>query len=234
MPLIIDRSATRSRDTAGASAAELDPDSLIPTPPALRLELPALVLLHHPEVVSSEREVAARWSEIAIARADRLPRFDLAAALSGNWLRAFSNSAAFSTWSYGGQVGVPLIDGGAGAANVRIAQARYRQSVADLQSTVREVAQNVEDALAAQQSAALRVETSRRAVEAGRLTVRGKEASWRAGTISLFELEDAHRAFNAVQENAIAALRDRAVSWVNLIRASGTVAVTQSPKEVDQ
>src|SRR3546814_17671763 len=79
----------------------------------------------------------------------------------------------------------------------------------------------VEDALAGQQSAQQRVVTSRQAVEAARAALRANEARWRAGAISMFELEDSRRQFNGAQESAIAAARDRAQAWVALVRAAG-------------
>lgn len=202
---------------------------VMPVPPDSVLQLPATILLRHPSVVSAEREAAARWSEIAVARAERLPRIDLAAALTGNWLEAFGTHASFQTWSLGGDLAAPLLDGGAGAANVRRTQARYVEAVASLRATVNASAQDVEDALAAQQSAQQRLATSRRAVDDGRITLQGSEAQWRVGAISVFELEDARRLFNDAQESAIAAARDRAQAWVSLERASGGTLHSQTP-----
>jgi outer membrane protein TolC len=53
---------------------DANPAALMPTPPPRQLAVPATVLLTHPVIVSAEREVAARWSQIAVARADRLPK----------------------------------------------------------------------------------------------------------------------------------------------------------------
>src|SRR3546814_15145161 len=86
----------------------------------------------------------------------------------------------------------------------------------------------VEDALAGQQSAQQRVVTSRQAVEAARAALRANEARWRAGAISMFELEDSRRQFNGAQESAIAAARDRAQAWVALVRAAGGPVSLQS------
>lgn len=86
---------------------------------------------------------------------------------------------------------------------------------------MRAAARNVEDALAARQSAEQCAVTSGLAVEAGRITLRAKEASWRAGSIAVFKLEDARRQFNAAPESSIAAARDRAQAWVDLVLASG-------------
>jgi outer membrane protein TolC len=210
---------------------ETDPADWLPTPPPMRPAVPATVLLSHPIIISAERETAARWSEIAVARAERLPQIDLVAALSGNWLQAFGTHSFFETASGGGNLTGPLFDGGAGVANVRASEARYRQAVENLRNSVRTVAQNVEDALAAQQSAEQRVSTSHDAVVAGRIALRAKEASWRAGAISLFELEDARRQFNTAQESEIAAARDRAQAWVDLVLASADSASVEDPAQ---
>jgi outer membrane protein TolC len=87
----------------------------------------------------------------------------------------------------------------------------------------------MEDALAAQRSAEQRLETSHQAVQSGRVSLLANEARWRAGAISLFELEEARRQFNGAQESEIAAARDRAQAWVELIRASANSVGTDAP-----
>ena len=201
-------------------------DNFMPVPPRMQPQLPASVLLEHPSVVSAEREAAARWSEIGVARAERLPQIDLSALLSGNWLSAAGSTLTYEAWSAGLSLSAPLFDGGAGAAKVRGAQASYRAAVANLRLTVRTASQNVEDALAAQQSAEQRVVTSQQAVNSGLFTLRANEARWRAGSITLFDLEDARRQFNSAQESAIAAARDRAQAWVGLVQATGSAPST--------
>jgi outer membrane protein TolC len=175
-------------------------------------------------MVSAEREAAATWSEIAVARANRLPRIDLTAMLSGNWLQAFGEAAHFETWSVGASLTAPLIDGGIGGANVRGAQARYRAAVATLRKTVRTTVQNIEDALAEQQSAEQRVITSQQEVEAATATLRATEQRWHAGAISQFDLQTVRRQYTSAQDDAIAALRDRALAWVDLVLASNTTS----------
>lgn len=223
------RSLVAAPESTSGSSRVAGPVAGMPTPPPAQLALPATVLLNHPAVVSAEREAEARWSEIAVARAERLPRLDLLAALTGNWLRAFGEALSFDSWSAGGSFSATVLDGGAGAAKVRSAEARYREAVARLGSVVRTSARDVEDALAAQRSAAERVATSRQAVEAARVALGANEARWRAGATSRFELEDSRRQFNLAQESAIAAARDRAQAWVDLVRASGAVAPVTAP-----
>lgn len=193
----------------------------LPRPPAFTPALPATVLLGHPAVIAAEREVAARWSEIAVARAERLPRIDLAAILTGQWIRALGSSSSYVSNSIGAKLTAPLIDGGSGSANVRVAEAAYREAVAALASTVRIVIRDIEDGLAAQQSADARVDTAAAALAAGQFALQANEARRRAGAIAQFELEESRRQFNQAQQSAVTAAADRARAWVALVRRTG-------------
>lgn len=193
----------------------------LPEPPSFAPALPATVLLGHPRVIAAEREAAARWSEIGVARAERLPRIDLVGLLTGHWIRALGSSSTHVSGSAAAQLAGPLFDGGAGLANVRGAEAGYREALAQLDVAVRDAVRDIEDALAAQQSAALRIETSRQALEAARFTLAANEARWRAGAIGQLELEEARRQFNNAQESAVTAAADRVRAWVAMMRRTG-------------
>jgi NodT family efflux transporter outer membrane factor (OMF) lipoprotein len=199
----------------------VDSSAAMPQAPAAVPELPATVLARHPGVVSAEREVAAAYADVGVARANRLPRLDLAAALTGNWIRAAGSTLDFSTWSIGPSVTGMLFDNGAGAANVSAAEARYRRAVASMQSTLRVTVQDVENALAAQTSAQARLASSAEATAAARTTLTASEAQWKAGSVSLFELEDSRRQLASAQDAEISARRDQAQAWVSLVKATG-------------
>lgn len=205
-------------------------DPWLPIPPPYVPALPAPILLANPQVMAAEREVAARWSDIAVARAERMPRIDLSAVLTGQWIRALGSSSSFSSNSLGATLSAPLFDGGASAANVHNAQAAYRESVAQLILAVRTAIRDIEDALAARESAALRIQASQDALDEARFVMTANEARWRAGAISQFELEESRRQFNRAQEAAIGAKADRARAWVALMRRTiATADGTQAP-----
>lgn len=216
--------AAVNRQVFGAGTAA----AFMPEAPATAPELPATVLADHPNVVSSDREAAAAWEEIGVARANRLPRLNLAALLTGQWLRAAGSSLDFTTWSIGPGLSGTLFDGGAGAANVDAAEARYRRAVASLRGTLRSTVQDVENALAAQASAQARQASTGEAVAAARTTLVAAEGQWSAGSISLFELEDSRRQFASAQDAEISARRDQAQAWVALVKATGgAIALNQ-------
>lgn len=206
-------------DTQAVSVAQLV--TAIPSAPVVQLALPATVLAAHPAVVAAEREAAAAWSEIAVARAERLPRLNLAAALSGQWLRAAGQSLSETVWSLGPTLGAPVFDGGRGAANVSAAQARHRAAEANLRLAVRAAAQDIENAMAAIESATARRRSTLDAVTAAQRVLDATQARWNVGAVSLFEVEDARRQLADAQDSAIAAAHDSNRAWIALVRASG-------------
>jgi len=216
-----DAHTVRQTVIATDQAPEPSEPVFMPTAPASVPALPATVLARHPSVLSAEREVAAAWAEVGVARANRLPRLDLAAVLTGQWIRAAGSSLDFTTWSLGPSLSGTLFDGGAGAANVSAAEARYRRAVAGLQGTLRSTVQEVENALAAQASASARGSSTRDGVTAASTTLQASEAQWKAGAISLFELEDSRRQLASAQDAEIAARRDQTQAWVALVKATG-------------
>lgn len=203
--------------------------AVIAAPPPFAPALPATVLRDHPTIVAAEREVAARWSEVAVARADRLPRVDLAAALSGQWIRALGTGTSYGARSAGLSLTGPLLDGGAGAAGVRGAEARYREAVAQLAFSVRTLARDVEDALAAQQSALARVDTAQDGLRSAAFALDANSARWRVGAIAQIELEASRRQYARAQESAVTAAADRARAWVAVVRTTGAPTLEANP-----
>lgn len=238
-----DETCVQDRDAlvelTGLSAAELDmrlgeavaappghgDDSYwFPKVPQATLTLPATVLAHHPAVIAAEREVAATYAEIGVARANRLPVFNLTAALTGNWISASGSTLSYLAWSLMPAVSAPIFDGGRGAASVDAASARYLAALGNLRETVRTTTQDIENALSAQAHANERLAAAARAQEAAQATLVATESQWRAGAVSLFQLEDTRRQRVAADETAVDAARASVQAWVDVIRASGNAA----------
>lgn len=206
----------------------------VPTVPGAAAELPAEVLSRHPAILSAQREAQAAWVDIGVARAERLPRLDVAALLTGQWLRVAGVGQHLTTWSVGPTLSGTLFDGGAGAANVSAAEARYRRAHAVLQRTLRTTVQEVENALAEQVSAEARASSAGEGVAGAQVLLATSQARWRAGAISQLELEDNRRQLTSMQDALITARRDQAHSWVALVKATGgavTLSVQEPPHE---
>lgn len=205
----------------------------MPTPPASTPQLPATVLLAHPSVIAADHEAAAAWADIGAARADRFPKLDLSAALTGQWIRYGGSTLSLTSWSVAPGIAATLFDAGKGASNVDAAQARYRQAAADLQATVRTTVKEVENALAAQQSAEARIALSQQSEAAAQVAFNAMQAKWDNGTASLLELEDARRQYAIAKDSVITAARDRVSAWVELVRASAnSIAFTSTQHQI--
>jgi outer membrane protein TolC len=196
--------------------------------------LPANVLARNPAVMSAERELAAAWADIGVARAERLPRLNLVAILTGQWLRVAGTSSDTTTGSLGFGLSAPLFDGGRGKATVGAAQARYHRAAADLEIALRQAWRDVENSLSALEAAQLRHHSARESLRASIRLLTASEAQWRAGAISLFELEDARRRYAQARDNTITAACDGSQAWIGLVQASGNAAITSesNPNEL--
>lgn len=193
----------------------------LPEPPLLPAPIEATALLNHPGVRAAEHDAEAAWADIGVAKAERLPKLDLSALLSGQWIHAAGTTIDFATWSLGAGLSTVLFDGGRGAAQVEVSEARYQMALASLQGALRTAVQEAQDALAAQHSARKRYEAATTALMAGQASLAAQEALWRNGSTSLLELEDARRQVLTAQTNNISAKRDRVVAWITLHRLLG-------------
>lgn len=201
--------------------ARVHASPLQPSPPKSPETVSTTLLVANPGVAAAERAVAAAWADIETARAERMPRIDLASALTGQWVSALGTSGESNLASVTASLTAPLFDAGRGAATVDAARARHAMALADLDISLRTAARDLRNALAAGASARQRTATARSAVLAARVALQAREAQWRAGAISQFELQDARRQLATTLDSEIAASRDDAQAWVALVRAAG-------------
>lgn len=220
----------RNKGEVLAAMAQPMPNAM-PEPPPSSPRIPAIILASHPSVIAADRDAAAAWADIGVARAERFPKIDLLAALTGQWIQAAGTAVNLTTWALGPSLNATLFDNGKGAANVDAAEARYREAAAQLQQVLRSVTQDIENALAAQKSADDRVISARESVAAAKTSFTATEAQWKQGVASLLELENTRRQYANAQSDAVNAERDRAKAWVLLVRATGNaITATKDTK----
>lgn len=200
-------------------------ESALPPAPATTIaidNLPAQTLLQRPDVFIAEREVAAASSDVGSAQAARYPQLTLSGSIGTARYHGGGASTDLQTWSIGPiALSLPLFDGGARAANVDAAQARYGSAVSAYRGTVRQAVREVEEALVNLQSTASRSDDARVAVEGYRAAFEGTESLYRNGLASLLDLEDARRSRLAAELNEVALERERMSAWIALYRAAG-------------
>jgi outer membrane protein, multidrug efflux system len=209
-------------DEAFQTNAPTENARIVAAPPKSELAVPAAILLQHPNVRAALRSADAAFEDIGSAEAARYPSLNLSALLGQSWIRALGRTTNSDSWSLGGSLTGSLFDGGAANANARAARSRYAQAIATLDGTVRSTTQDIENALVTLANAEGRDELSKDAVAAAKQLLVGSEASYRAGRMSLFELEDVRRSYNNANVSRIDAERDVAQTWVALVKATGS------------
>jgi outer membrane protein, multidrug efflux system len=114
----------------------------------LALSLPAETLRQRPDVRAAEYRVQAVLGRVQEAEARRMPNFRLNGSLGLNALTlgALSHGASVVSAMLAG-VTMPIFDGGAGRARVRVEQADLDQAFAAYQASILKALQEVEDAL---------------------------------------------------------------------------------------
>lgn len=199
------------------------PVDTLPTPAAFAVDsLPVALLAQRPDLAAVERELAAASADIGIAAANRYPRL----ALLGNLTRDKTTlgdgpTVVSSPWTFGPTLSLPLLDGGALAAQQDAARARHAQALARYRQAVRSAVEEVEGVLVNLDAARIRNEQARIATTGFKAFFTAAEQNWRAGGISLLALEEARRSASAAERNEIALLRDRVLHWIALYKALG-------------
>jgi NodT family efflux transporter outer membrane factor (OMF) lipoprotein len=184
--------------------------------------VPAEVLSQRPDLYAAAREVLAASADVAGSQAQRLPRVSLAGSIGPAHFDAGGTSGNGTLWSLGPiAVSLPLFDGGARAANVDAARARYDEAAAVYRAKLRTALREVEEALVQLQSTASRNDDARTAAQGFNDSYRATEARFRGGLASLFELEDARRSAVQAQSALIELQRERVAAWIALYRALG-------------
>jgi multidrug efflux system outer membrane protein len=210
----------RSRDEITQLVQNSD-IAFMPVPPKAKPQLPALVLASNPAVRAADQDATAAWANIHIAKANRLPKLDLTAALTGNWISASGTTINYLTRTLGANISATVFDGSRLDSQTEAAEGQYREAAGKLRATLRTTVQDVENALVEQKSATSRVAASTEAAIAAQVSVNANERAWRSGNASLLELEDSRRQLITAEDNAISAARDRAKAWVDLVHATG-------------
>jgi len=141
-------------------ARALEPESQLPKPLGqVPAALPAEVVSRRPDLVASERTLAATGARVASARAALYPRLALTSS-SGTASEQISDllKSDFGIWSIAGNLVQPILQGGRLVAAVDAARAEQKQALARYASAVLAAYREVETFLAAESTLRARAE----------------------------------------------------------------------------
>lgn len=204
-------------------------DSLLASPRAvpqapddLVLAIPAETLRQRPDIRQAEERIAAALARVAQADAARYPSFRISGSLG---LRALTLGAlgdgASVVHSLLGGISVPLFDGGAARAQVRVQEAVLEQARVNYEATVLTALQDVEDALVALRGERERLVHLQAAADAAGNAALLAQNRYASGLIDFQAVLDTQRTLLSTQDSVATSIANAGADHVRLYKALG-------------
>jgi outer membrane protein TolC len=185
------------------------------------LSLPADTLRKRPDVREAEWRLRAAEARVGEAEAARWPRFSLSGSLGLQALRLGGLGGAPLLSSLLASVRGPLLDGGAGLAQLNAQQAALEQARSAYRGTLLSALQEVEDALVALRADTDRSDDLAQATEAARAAADLARLRFRSGLVDFPTVLSTERAQLATQDAWASARADLSADHVRLFKALG-------------
>jgi len=208
----------------GQPAGEFHVDAVhwngnIPEVPA---GMPSTLIERRPDLVEAEQSLAAACARVGVAKAAFFPTIKL----TGGAGVASADLASIVDWpsrvaAFGPSVSVPVFTGGRNRANLKAAQARYDQSVAQYRGAILRAFREVEDALSNLTTLASEAKAVSRALYSARDTAALAAERYERGLSNYLEVVDAQRLALQAERQETQLRGERAVSTILLAKAIG-------------
>lgn len=184
--------------------------------------VPSDVLARRPDVQAAEHNLQGMNANIGAARAAFFPRITLTAsagAASTDLSGLFGGGSG--AWSFAPAISLPIFDGGANAANLRVAKVDRAVALARYEKTVQTAFREVSDALATQTTINRRLEAATRLLIAAQDAERLSRIRYEQGIDSYLVLLDAQRTRYSAEKALVALWLVRAQTSAGLYKALG-------------
>ena len=203
----------------GLLPAELD---AVTAMTELSAGLPSEVLLRRPDILEEEEALKGANANIGAARAAFFPSITLTTSvgLGSRELDDLFRGTA-RTWSFAPRISVPIFDGGANQASLKVAEADREIAVARYEKAVQSAFREVADALALRGTLGDQLSAQQSLVDASVVTRKLSGARYEKGVDSYLPVLDAQRTLYAARQNLIAVRLELLANRVTLYRALG-------------
>jgi len=199
-----------------------EPGSIPVSPPEVPVGLPSDLLRRRPDIRQAERELAGAAARVGVAVSSLYPKFSLTGRFgsqSGTLVNLLSGAARL--WSFGPSFSWGLLNYPATHANIRAAEAREQQQVANYEKTVLTALADVEDALVSLNKEQQRQQALANVVEAEQRGVRLANERFSKGMSSFLEVLDAQRSLYSAEDALTQSRSAQTTTLVALYKALG-------------
>jgi len=194
--------AVLTGNAPGTLDAELsDARALPPVPPVVPIGLPSTLARRRPDIRRVEAQLHSATAEVGVAVAQMYPDISLTGQVGTRATKA-RYLAHWSSlfWSVGPSISLPIFEGGALRANVRVAKAQAGQAALQYRQTVLNALQEVDNALVSYRTEQDRRAALTRTVEANRVSLQLATDSYRKGLAPFVTVLDAERQLAQTRE----------------------------------
>jgi len=209
-------------------AAEIAlPVELPELPPSAATGLPSELLERRPDIIAAERRFDAAFARVGEARAARLPRISLTAALSSISSSTFVlKESSDATLGGGATLFFPIFNNGQLAAQVELRTAEQKQAGAAYAQTALKAFNEVETALASEASLAAREDVLRQSLTDNTHALGLEQVRYRVGSRDLRSVTQQQIAAYAANMSLLRVRTEQRVQRVQLHLALGGDFVT--------
>jgi len=204
-------------------AAAVDvPARLATMPGPVPVGMPSELLERRPDVVAAERRVAAAFYRVEEAKAARLPKISLTAAVTSISSELFVLKERDNpVWSAGASLVAPIFLGGQLQAQVEIRTAEQKQAVAEYGRVGARAFGEAENALSSEFALAARETLLRQSVAYNARALELANVRYRVGSGDLRAVQQQSLALDAARTALLRVQSERLVQRVNLYLALG-------------
>ncbi|UVH60516.1 AdeC/AdeK/OprM family multidrug efflux complex outer membrane factor [Variovorax paradoxus] len=184
--------------------------------------LPSELLQRRPDILQAERDLKAANAFIGAARAAFYPRITLTAS-AGTSSRELSGlfNGGSGNWSFAPQITLPIFDGGANRANLKIATVNRDISVAQYEKAIQTAFREVSDALVQRSALERQLDAQQSLVDATAQSYRLSDARFQRGVDSYLNVLDSQRSLYTAQQNLIGTRLSRFTNLVTFYKTLG-------------
>jgi NodT family efflux transporter outer membrane factor (OMF) lipoprotein len=211
---------------AGRSPAEWSPPDIaldaLRLPEDLPLSLPSALVRQRPDVLAAEASLHAASAEIGVATADMFPSITLSGVLGSEATQLRNlTSPAGHIWSAGGDISVPVFQGGRLWYTRQAAVDAYKASFADYRQTVLTAFEQVADTLRALEHDAETVRAAATAAQAAQQGLELTQANYESGMADYLAVLTATQQYENARLGYLQATAQRLQDTVALYVALG-------------
>ncbi|HEY3491128.1 MAG TPA: AdeC/AdeK/OprM family multidrug efflux complex outer membrane factor [Candidatus Deferrimicrobiaceae bacterium] len=184
--------------------------------------IPSEVLQRRPDILEAEGQLKGANANIGAARAAFFPRITLTTSIglgSDQLGDLFKGGAGM--WSFAPRITLPIFEGGANLANLKVAETDRDIFVAQYEKAIQGAFREVADALAQRGTLGEQLSATQSLVDAAAATRKLSDARYEKGVDSYLSVLDAQRTLYAAQQNLIAVRLAHLANRVTLYKALG-------------